>query len=142
MFRFWAGATAGICVCSFVVSGVSAEGIGSTIAPPIRSQVSIASLFANADFFSRSRPADYWGRSAELGVANAIEIENSRPSFAYLDLEYSLFGATSSLNRTLDSALSEKPRLNEALISTESYSQLLESVAQQRWIRPSVSGWK
>jgi hypothetical protein len=142
MFRFWAGATAGVFVCSFAVSGVSAEGLGSTIAPPASSQVSIATVFANVNFSSRNGPADLEDRAAEIGLARAGESAGRSQSLAYVDLvSSSPFSSGWSPMSSVINATSPPPapRLSGLGIGVDTYFRVIESLSK-RGMNGSLTG--
>lgn len=135
MFRFWAGATANLLVGLVSVSGVSAEGIGSTIAPPDRSKASISIVLADEDanFFSRTGPANYWDRSSGVGLAKPDDSATGTTSIAFVDfVSVSPFGAAwtptdSVINATSPRAL----RMTDSRSSFDAYFGAFESLSKQ-----------
>jgi hypothetical protein len=133
MFRFWAGVTAGLSVGLLGFSGVSAEGIGSTIASTSSSPPTAAFVLADANFYSRMGPANLWDRSSGFGLATSGKSGTGSTSIAFVDFaSVSSFGAAwtpmdSVINATSPRAL----RLIDSGSSLDAYFGAIESLSQQ-----------
>jgi hypothetical protein len=141
MFRFWAGATAGVCVCSFVISGVSAEGIGSTIAPYTGSKSSSAIVIADTNLSSRNGPASLWDQASEMGLTKSGDLVVSTPSLAFIDFaSTSPYGAEwSPMNGVTNATSPVAPRLSDYRTAIDTYFGAFESLST-RGMNVSRSG--
>ena len=133
MFRFWAGATASFFVCSLGVSGVSAEGIGSTVTPFTGSQPAAAIVFADVNFSSGNGPVSLLDRASDIGLATAGDSAASSQSYAFIDFaSASPFGAGwSPMNSVVNATLPGTPKLTDSGTAVDMYFGVFESLFKQ-----------
>ena len=135
MYRSWAGATAALFAGLFGISGVFAEGMGSSLAPVSNRQVTSADFFAHSNLSSR--------RGVETLTSGPPVTVLSRPGdgatsrrFAFMD-----FASTSSvtpygaqwtpMSNVINVSTKAGPQLTDARTAVDTYFGAFEAISKQ-----------
>jgi hypothetical protein len=142
MFRFWAGATAGFLVGSLGVSGVFAEGLGSTIAPPTSSPPNSAYFFADASDSFHYRAANAWDRTSGLGLAKASTSTSATETFAFAQMVSTVTGGGGwpSLTIVPNATSNGEPRISDSKTNLNSYFTAFQSLSKNELNGANSSG--
>ena len=134
MFRYWAGATAGVLIGSLGFSGVFAEGLGSKVTPLAGSQSSTAYLFADANFSSRSSASNIWDRASGMVLSKTGDSAAASQTFAFVDFAPAspFTAAWSPVNFVANATSVQSLPFSDSRTSVDVYFGVFESLSKQR----------